>query len=144
VPALKVSVGSGEDRLTLAREIEQVPPLIDVSREDRIARHPVGEFRMVERRIRMDRAQDSGMQFRLHSRFDGVGDHKIRFAFDQRIEDRGIVAPQDDRRFLKMSPVEALVGSPRIDDHVHAGLIDRRDRAKFRFVAAMRDRRLAT
>jgi hypothetical protein len=45
---------SGEDRLMLVRKIEPVEPLIDVSREDRIARHPVGEFRMVERRVRMD------------------------------------------------------------------------------------------
>ena len=42
-----------------------------------------------------------------------------------------------------MSPVEALVGSPWIDDHVHTGLIDRRDRFIFRFVSATRDRRLA-
>ncbi|MFZ0604390.1 MAG: hypothetical protein WAN05_24035 [Roseiarcus sp.] len=48
------------------------------------------------------------MQFRLRSCFDGVGDHQVRFALGQRIEDRGVVAPRDDRRFLKMSPVEAL------------------------------------
>lgn len=48
---------SGEDRLMLAREIEQVQLLIDVSREDWIARHPVGEFRMVERRVRMNGAR---------------------------------------------------------------------------------------
>ena len=84
----------------LAREIEQVQPLIDIGREDWIARHPVGEFRMVERRVRMDRAQEPGMQFRLHSRFHGVGDHQIRFALDQRVEDRGVVAPLYDRRFL--------------------------------------------
>ena len=52
------------------------------------------------------------MQFRLHSRFHGIGDHQIRFPLDQRIKDRGVVAPLDDRRFLEMSPVEALVGSP--------------------------------
>ena len=40
----------------LAREIEQVEPLIDIRREDRIARHPVGELRVIERRIRVDRA----------------------------------------------------------------------------------------
>ena len=84
----------------LARKIEQVEPLIDVSREDRIARHPVGEFRMVERRVRMDWAQDARMQFRLNSCFHSVGDHQIRFALDQRVEDRGVVAPLDDRRFL--------------------------------------------
>src|SRR5580693_7956075 len=44
----------------LAREIEQVQPLIDISREDRIARHPVGEFRMVERRVRMDGQRTPG------------------------------------------------------------------------------------
>ena len=84
----------------LARKIEQVQPLIDVSREDWIARHPVGEFRMVERRVRMDGAQDAGMQFRLHSRFHSVGDHQIRFALNQRVEDRGVVASLDDHRFL--------------------------------------------
>jgi hypothetical protein len=42
-----------------------------------------------------------------------------------------------------MSPIEAIVGSSWIDDHVHAGLIDRRDRSVFRFVSAMRDGRLA-
>jgi hypothetical protein len=42
-----------------------------------------------------------------------------------------------------MSPVEALVGFSRIDDHVDAGLIDRRDPSVFRFVSAVRDRRLA-
>jgi hypothetical protein len=83
------------------------------------------------------------MQFRLHSRFHSVGDHQIPFALDQRVEDRGVVAPLDDRRFLEMSPVEPFVGSSGIDDHAHAGLIDRRDRTVFRFVAAMRDRRLA-
>ena len=31
------------------------------------------------------------------------------------VEDRCVVAPQDDRRFLKMSPVEALVGSSSSD-----------------------------
>src|SRR5271170_3305684 len=66
---------AGEDRVTLAREIEQVQPLVDVSHEDRIARHPVGEFRTVEGRIRMDRAEDARMQFRLQSCFDDVGDH---------------------------------------------------------------------
>jgi hypothetical protein len=34
--------------------------------------------------------------------------HQARFALGQRVEDRGVVAPRDDRRFLKMSPVEAL------------------------------------
>ena len=85
----------------LAREVEQVQPLIDVGREDRIARHPVGKFRMVEWRVRMDRAQDAGMQFRLHSRFHSIGDHQIRLALDQRVEDRGVVAPRDDRRFCR-------------------------------------------
>jgi hypothetical protein len=66
---------------------------------------------MVEGRVRMDWAQDAGMQFRLHSCFHGVCDHQIRFALDQRVEDRGVVAPRDDCRFLKMRPVEALVGS---------------------------------
>ena len=33
-----------------ARKVEKVQPLIDVGREDRIARYPIGEFRMVERR----------------------------------------------------------------------------------------------
>ena len=84
------------------------------------------------------------MQFRLHSRFHGVRDHQIRFALDHRVEDRGIVASLDDRRFLEMSPVEALVGSSKIDDNVHTGLIDRRKGFVFRFVAAMRNRRLAT
>jgi hypothetical protein len=58
------------------------------------------------------------MRFRAHTRFHGVRDHQIRFALDQRVEDRGVVAPLDDRCFLWVSPVEALVGSPRIDDHV--------------------------
>ena len=83
------------------------------------------------------------MQFRLHSRFHGVGDHQIRFALDQLIKDRGVVAPWHDCRSLKMSPVEALVGSSRIDDYAHPGLVDRRDRCVFRLVSAMRDRRLA-
>ena len=83
------------------------------------------------------------MQFRLHSYFHGVGDYQIRFIFDQRVEDRGVVALLDDRRFLEMSSVEALVGSSGINDDVHAGLIDRRDRSVFQFVSAMRDRRLA-
>jgi hypothetical protein len=123
----------------LAREIEQAQPLINVSREDRLARHPVGELRMVERRTRMDGAQDTRMQFRLHSRFHGVCDHQIRFALDQRIEDRGVVAPLDDRRSLEMSPVEALISPSRIDDHLYAALVDRRDRLVFLFVATMRD-----
>ena len=84
----------------LARKIEQVEPLIDVGSEDRIARHPVGEVRTVERRVRMDRAEDARMQFRLHSRFHSVGDHEIRFALSQRVEDRGVVAPLEDCRFL--------------------------------------------
>ena len=84
----------------LARKVEHVEPLIDVGREDRIPRHPVGEFRMIERRIRMDRAQDARMQLRLNSCFHSVGDHQIRFPLDQRVEDRGVVAPLDDRRFL--------------------------------------------
>jgi hypothetical protein len=33
------------------------------------------------------------MQFRAHTRFHGVRDHQIRFALDQRVEDRGVVAP---------------------------------------------------
>jgi hypothetical protein len=37
-----------------ARKVEQVEPLIDVGDEDRIAWHPVGEFGMVERGVRMD------------------------------------------------------------------------------------------
>jgi hypothetical protein len=45
---------SSEDRLTLSRQIEQVRPLIDVSRGNRIARHPIGELRMVEWRFRMN------------------------------------------------------------------------------------------
>jgi hypothetical protein len=40
------------------------------------------------------------MQFRPHSRFQGVDDHQIRFALDQRVEDRAVVAPSDDRCFL--------------------------------------------
>jgi hypothetical protein len=84
----------------LARKVEQVEPLIDVGREDRIAWHPVGEFRMVERRVRMDGTQDARMQFRLNSCFHSVGDHQIRFALGQRVEDRGVVAPLDDHRFL--------------------------------------------
>jgi hypothetical protein len=40
------------------------------------------------------------MQFRLDSRFHRVGDDQIRFALDQGIKDRGVVAPLDDRRFL--------------------------------------------
>jgi hypothetical protein len=91
---------AGEDCLTLAREIEQAQPLIDTSREDRIARYPVGEFRMVERRVRMDGAEDARVPFRLHSLFHSVGDHQIRFALNQRVEDRGVVSPLDDRRFL--------------------------------------------
>jgi hypothetical protein len=101
----------------LARKVEQAEPLIDVGREDRIAWHPVGQFRMVERRIRMDRAQGARMQLRLNSCFHSVGDHQIRFSLDQRVENRGVVTPWDDRRFLEMSPVEALVGSSWIDDH---------------------------
>jgi hypothetical protein len=38
----------------LAREFEQVQPLVAVSREDRIARHPIGEFQMIELRVRAD------------------------------------------------------------------------------------------
>jgi hypothetical protein len=52
----------------LARKVEQVEPLIDVRREDWIAWHPVGEFRMVERRVRMDGAQAARMQLRRGSR----------------------------------------------------------------------------
>ena len=44
----------------LARKVAQVEPLVDVSCEDRNARHPVSEFRMVERRVRMERAEDAG------------------------------------------------------------------------------------
>ena len=77
---LRASIGP--NRLMLAREVEQVEPLVDVRREDWIAWHPVGKFRMVERRVRMDGAQDARMEFRLHSRFHGVGDHQIRFALD--------------------------------------------------------------
>ena len=91
----------------------------------------------------MDGAEDARMQFRLHSRFHSVGDHEIRFALDEGIEDRGVVAPLNDRRFLEMSPVEALVGPSRIDDHLYAALVDRRDRFIFLFVATARDRRLA-
>jgi hypothetical protein len=40
------------------------------------------------------------MQFGLDSRFHNVSDHQIRFALNQRVEDRGVVAPLDDRRFL--------------------------------------------
>jgi hypothetical protein len=43
-----------EDRLRLSRQIEQVRPLIDLSRGNRIARHPIGELRMVEWRFRMN------------------------------------------------------------------------------------------
>ncbi len=82
----------------LARKIEQVQPLVDVGREDRITRHPIGEFRMVERRVRMDWAEDAGTQFRLNSRFYRVGDHPIRFALDQRVEDRGSGASLDVHR----------------------------------------------
>ena len=87
-------------RAAEARWAAMVSPLRDEtpSREDPIARHPLGEFRMVERRIRMDWAQDSGMQFRLNSCFHGVGNHEIRLPLGQRIEDRGVVAPLDDRR----------------------------------------------
>jgi hypothetical protein len=42
-----------------------------------------------------------------------------------------------------MSSVEALVGSSGINYYLHTGLIDRRKGSIFRFVAAMRDRRLA-
>ena len=85
----------------LARKIEQVEPLIDVGREERVAWHPVGELRMIERRVRMDWAQDARMQLRLNSCFYSVGDHQIRFALDQRVEDRGVVTPLDDRRFCR-------------------------------------------
>ena len=84
----------------LARKIEQVEPLIDVGREERVAWHPVGELRMIERRVRMDWAQDARMQLRLNACFYSVGDHQIRFALDQLIKDRGVVAPRDDRRSL--------------------------------------------
>jgi hypothetical protein len=40
----------------LARKLEQVEPLVDVGREDRIARHPVGKFRVVEWCVRVDGA----------------------------------------------------------------------------------------
>jgi hypothetical protein len=83
------------------------------------------------------------MQFRLNSRFHGVSDHQVCFALDQGVEDRGVVAPGDDRRFLEMGPIEALVGTTRIDDDADARLIDRRDRPVFRLVAAMCDRCLA-
>jgi hypothetical protein len=33
------------------------------------------------------------MLFRMHSRSHGIGDHQIRFAFNQRIKDRGVLAP---------------------------------------------------
>jgi hypothetical protein len=55
---------------------------------------------MVERRAWMNGAQDARMQLRLQSRFHGVCDHQIGFALDQCIEDRGVVAPSDDRHFL--------------------------------------------
>jgi hypothetical protein len=68
-------------------------PRPDVSREDWIARHQRGELRMVKRRVRMDATEDGQMKLRLHSPF-------LRVGLDQRVEDRGVVAPFDDRRFL--------------------------------------------
>src|ERR1700677_1949383 len=103
---------AGEDRLTLAREIEQVQPLVDVSREDRIARHPVGEFRMIERRFGMNRAENSGMELGLHACFDGIGDHQIGLARRKRVEDRRVFGPRDDRCFLKMSPSKRSLVPP--------------------------------
>jgi len=98
---------------------------------------------MIERRFGMNRAENSGMELGLHACFDGIGDHQIGLARRKRVEDRRVVGPRDDRRFLKMSPVEAFIGASRIDDDAHAGLIDHSDSPVFRLVSAMRDRRLA-
>ena len=46
----------------LARKLEQVEPLIDVGSEDRIARHPVGKFRVVEWRVWMELSVNYGSQ----------------------------------------------------------------------------------
>jgi hypothetical protein len=46
----------------LARKLEQVEPLIDVGREDRIARHPVGKFRVVEWRGTSSCARRDGVR----------------------------------------------------------------------------------
>jgi hypothetical protein len=44
----------------LARKLEQGEPLIYVGREDRIARHPVGKFRVVEWCVRVDGRRTPG------------------------------------------------------------------------------------
>jgi len=56
---------------------------------------------MVEWRFRMKLGIGRrGCSFARNTRFHGVRDYQIRFALDQRVEDRGVVAPLDDRCFL--------------------------------------------
>jgi hypothetical protein len=116
----------------LAGDIEQVQPLIDIRGEDSVARHPVAEFRMVERRVGMHGAEHVGMQLCLQPGLDRIGDHQIGFAFRQGVEDGRIIGPDDDRRRSQMRPGEPLVGAARIEDDAHARLVDLRQGLVFR------------
>ena len=116
-------------------------PLIDEGLQRGVLRHPIGFFREVERLFRMDRAEHAGMLLLLEARLRRVGDHQIRLACRELVEDRQIVGIDDDLRGVEMRAVEPLVGPAGIGDDLDARPVDRLQRREFFRVRAPRDRR---